>query len=89
VILRAGLAVLGGAAATAAHAGQQAAEPQTAQTKIAQTKIAQKIVQYQETPKGDQKCSICVNFDPPNACKIVEGTISPEGWCIAFGPKQS
>jgi len=79
VVLRTGLAALGGAAATAARANQH----------TAQTKIAQKVVQYQETPKGDQKCSICVNFEPPNACKIVEGTINPNGWCIAFGPKSS
>ncbi len=80
VILRSGLAALGGvAAATAAGSGPAAA----------QTKIAQKIVQYQETPKGDQKCSICVNLEAPNACKIVEGTINPNGWCIAFGPKSS
>jgi len=79
VILRTGLAALGGVAAAAAQAGQRKA----------QTKLAQKIVQYQDTPKGDQKCSICVNFEPPAGCKIVEGTINPNGWCIAFGPKSS
>ncbi len=79
VLLGAGLAALGGAAATAARANQR----------TAQTKLAQKVVQYQETPKGTQKCSICVNFLPPNACKIVEGTINPEGWCVAFAPKSS
>jgi hypothetical protein len=69
----------GGAAAVAARAKQR----------MAQDKIAQNVVQYQVTPKDNQKCSICVNFEPPNACKIVAGTISPNGWCIAFGPKSS
>ena len=78
-VLRAGLAAIGGAAATAARANEH----------TAQTKIAQKVVQYQDMPKGDQKCSICVNFEAPNGCKIVEGTINPNGWCIAFGPKSS
>jgi hypothetical protein len=82
VILRAGLTALGGAAAAAAAAAR-------ANQQTAQTKIAQKMVQYQDTPKGDQKCSICVNFEAPNGCKIVEGTINPNGWCIAFGPKSS
>ena len=81
VILRTGLAALGGVAATATAA--------RANQRTAQTKLAQKVVQYQETPKGDQKCSVCVNFEPPNGCKIVEGNINPNGWCIAFGPKSS
>ena len=52
-------------------------------------KLAKNVIMYQDTPKDGQKCSICVNFEPPNACKIVEGTISPNGWCGAFAPKQS
>ena len=71
-ILQVGLAVIGGAVTTRAEA---------------QDKIPQATVQYQKTPKDGQMCSICVNFDPPNACKIVQGTIDPNGWCIAFGPK--
>ena len=56
----------------------------------AQDKIAQAQVQYQTTPKDGNKCSTCVNFeDPPNACKIVAGTIDPNGWCIAYAPKES
>jgi hypothetical protein len=58
-----------------------------AQEKLAQEKLAQKIVQYQEQPKNGQMCSTCVNFEAPNACKIVAGTIVPNGWCIAFAPK--
>ena len=69
----------GGAAALAAG--------MAARTALAQQKLAKNVVQYQDKPKGDQKCSGCVNFLPPNACKIVEGTINPNGWCIAFAPK--
>ncbi len=53
----------------------------------AQEKLAQNIVQYQETPKDGAKCSTCVNYVEPNACKIVEGKINPEGWCVAYAPK--
>jgi hypothetical protein len=53
----------------------------------AQQKMAQKLVQYQETPKKDQKCSVCLHFVAPNSCKLVEGKINPEGWCALFAPK--
>ena len=72
-LLKAGLAVIGGVVATRVHA---------------QEKIAQAQVQYQTQPKDGQKCSTCVNFEAPNGCKIVAGTISPDGWCIAFAPKE-
>jgi len=52
-------------------------------------KIAQSAVMYQGSPKDGQKCSGCVNFEAPNACKIVAGNISPEGWCAAYAPKDS
>jgi hypothetical protein len=39
---------------------------------------------YQTTPKGALKCSACKFFKKPAACSIVTGTISPNGWCIAF-----
>jgi hypothetical protein len=52
-------------------------------------KLAQSVVQYQETPKDGAKCSTCVNFVAPNSCKIVAGTINPEGWCVAYAPKDS
>ena len=34
-------------------------------------------------PKG-AKCSGCRFFKKPNACTIVHGKISPNGWCIAW-----
>jgi hypothetical protein len=55
----------------------------------AQDKIEPKMVQYQTTPKDGAKCSTCVNWEPPNACKIVSGTIDPNGWCIAYAPKNA
>jgi hypothetical protein len=55
----------------------------------AQEKIAPAMVQYQTTPKDGNKCALCVNFEAPASCKIVSGTIDPNGWCIAFAPKDS
>jgi hypothetical protein len=53
----------------------------------AQEKISQAVAKYQTTPKGDQRCDGCVNFQPPNACKFVQGDISPNGWCQLFAAK--
>ncbi len=38
-------------------------------------------VQYQDTPHGDERCGNCLQFIPPSSCKVVEGKISPDGWC--------
>jgi hypothetical protein len=79
-VLRTGVAAVGGGILAAG------ARPSAA---VAQDKIDPKMVQYQTTPKDGNKCSICVNFEAPSSCKIVSGTISPDGWCIAFGPKNA
>jgi hypothetical protein len=40
---------------------------------------------YQDKPGTDgAKCSQCSLFKAPNACSLVTGTISPDGWCTAF-----
>ena len=53
----------------------------------AQQKVAQADVQYQKQPKEGQKCSTCLHFEPPSSCKLVNGTIDPNGWCLLFAPK--
>jgi hypothetical protein len=53
----------------------------------AQQKVPQASVKYQDKPNGSQKCSNCLQFVPgssPTAngtCKVVDGAISPNGWC--------
>jgi hypothetical protein len=54
---------------------------------IAQAKVPQKSVSYQGKPQGTQRCDGCSNFQAPNACKLVEGEISPQGWCSLFTKK--
>lgn len=54
----------------------------------AATKAEQKAVSYQPTPKGNQQCGNCVNFQPPASCKLVDGAISPSGWCTLFSAKK-
>jgi surface antigen len=51
-------------------------------------KADKKSMQYQDTPKNNQECDQCTYFVAPNKCGIVEGDISPKGWCVAFNPKK-
>jgi hypothetical protein len=66
--------------------GAAAAATVVSQT-AAQQKLSQADAKYQTTPKGDQHCDGCVNFQPPNVCKFVQGDISPSGWCQLFVAK--
>ncbi len=51
-------------------------------------KLPKKNVQYQTHPQGEKKCSGCINFIAASStCKLVEGPINPEGWCILWSKK--
>jgi hypothetical protein len=52
-------------------------------------KVSQKIVKYQDTPKGEQRCENCVQFEAPSSCKTVDGTVAAQGWCMVYAKKQS
>jgi hypothetical protein len=49
-------------------------------------KISKAAVAYQDHPNGDKRCDRCAQFQPPDACKMVEGPISPQGSCRIFMP---
>jgi len=53
-------------------------------SKPAPAKLLQAEIGYQPTPKGAQRCDLCVNWQAPGGCKVVAGTISPAGWCGLF-----
>src|ERR1700759_5863432 len=53
---------------------------------IAVMKISEAAVAYQDHPNGEKQCSKCVQFQPPHSCKMVDGTISPQGYCRIFSP---
>jgi hypothetical protein len=73
----------GGAAMTALHSRPAAA----------QQKVSQAAMQYQGTPNGTKECANCLQFvpgktaDANGSCKVVEGSISPHGYCIAWAAK--
>jgi anaerobic selenocysteine-containing dehydrogenase len=52
-------------------------------------KVSQKIVKYQDTPKGEQRCDNCELFEAPSSCKNVDGIIAAQGWCMVYRKKQA
>ena len=75
-------------AALLAGAGALAGAGLAAGTATAATKkIAQKTVNYQPTPRFKSHCEICAQWQAPNGCKLVDGEISPNGWCSLYSPK--
>ena len=61
---------------------------------LAQTGTESKeTAKYQDKPHGTQECDACMQFIPgkgssgSGTCKLVQGSISPKGWCMNFTPK--
>lgn len=59
----------------------------------ASAKVPKSAMHYQDHPNAGNECSKCIQFIPgssPTAmgtCKLVEGAISPHGYCLAFSQK--
>jgi hypothetical protein len=79
-VLRGATLFAGGAALVAATL-----TPASAQS----GKMTQKAAEYQNGPKNGQKCLDCSFFEQPSSCKLVEGNISPVGWCKFYAKKAS
>jgi hypothetical protein len=71
---RAAIGTLAGALCPLAAASAQAPPRKTTKAQA----------EYQDTPKGILMCATCTLFLQPDACKVVEGKVSPQGWCNAF-----
>lgn len=56
-------------------------------------KTTKKAAQYQDHPMGKKQCDKCRFFIPPKngdkmgTCQLVQGKISPHGYCMLFTPK--
>lgn len=84
-LCRQGVALAGGAVA----AGLLLKKSAFAQSQ----KAPQSAVQYQDHPKGQDECDHCMHFIPgktssgSGTCQVVQGSISPKGWCVMFASK--
>lgn len=56
-------------------------------SKTAEAKLAQAAVKYQTEPKDGKQCDGCNFFAAPNACKMVDGEIAPNGYCSLWVKK--
>lgn len=65
-----------------ASTGMLAASAAAARGKA--TKAAAK---YRGHPNNGQRCGLCVHYRFPLTCQIVQGPISPFGWCRFFKAK--
>jgi hypothetical protein len=63
-----------------------AASVKTARSKktTSPAKATKKMAEYQDRPKDVFSCSICSLFEKPKSCKVIEGEVSPNGWCNLF-----
>jgi hypothetical protein len=53
-------------------------------TRAAGDKLSKQQAEYQDSPKGIQMFATCTLFEAPRSCKVVEGDVSPNGWCKAY-----
>ena len=72
-------AVGGGALAAVALTNAAPAAPKK--------KFTQQQAHYQPIPKSGQRCQNCALWQAPTACQVVDGQVSPAGWCILYQPK--
>ena len=60
---------------------------------LAQAKVKKSQVRYQTSPRGEERCGLCIQYIQSNSgqgtgtCKIVAGSISTMGWCAEFEAK--
>ena len=67
--------------------------PLAPSTSSAQGKASKSVVHYRDYPKGMQMCGMCKFFEGGGMmgrgmmsgdCEVVEGRISPMGWCDLY-----
>ena len=79
-VLQCATVIAAGSAVIAMSATALAADAGTA-------KLSQEAAAYQSSPKNGQRCTDCTLFVAPASCKLVDGAISPAGWCKLFAKK--
>jgi hypothetical protein len=82
--------VLSRAVAVAASAAGWATSPARAQPELSEAqKVTHADAKYQSTPNDQQRCEICLQFEPPDHCKIVQSPITLHGWCQYFAAREN
>ncbi|MDA8093462.1 MAG: high-potential iron-sulfur protein [Betaproteobacteria bacterium] len=50
-------------------------------------KMSQAAAGYQTAAHDGQSCANCALFQAPSSCSVVDGTVSPSGWCKLYAKK--
>jgi high potential iron-sulfur protein len=75
------------AAVTVAGAALIARAPNsTAQPKATLKKRTKEAVGYRDEPYQGRTCAKCVLYAGNGECVLVEGEVSPNGWCLQWTP---
>ena len=80
-------AIVAGAIASAAFVPLAVAQTSQPDPSSGGGQASKQAAQYQDQPNGQQRCSLCANFQPPSACTAVSGPVAPNGWCKLFKAK--
>ena len=64
-----------------------AEESSVAQNSSSTGKSTKEAAGYQDQPNGQQRCSLCANFQAPSNCNVVTGPVLPNGWCHLYQAK--
>ena len=73
-----------GVVAGATTCGRAAVVKATEYKPQEQKKLTQAAARYQAQAKGNESCGTCPYFIFPKSCVVVEGEISPAGWCPIY-----
>ncbi len=73
------------AVAASVAVGSGRAESELSETE----KVAHADAKYQPMPHGQQRCEICLQFEPPDHCKIVRSPVSANDWCQYFAAREN
>jgi hypothetical protein len=73
--------------AVACAAGAAALVGPARDARAAKMPQASPVVAYQSTPKDSHQCDSCLLFQAPSSCQVVDGVVSPTGWCKLWAKK--
>lgn len=74
------------AVALKATAEQPKADPPKANPKAALKKRSKEKVGYRDEPYEGRSCAKCVLYAGHGECILVDGQVSPDGWCVQWTP---
>jgi hypothetical protein len=80
-LLRAIAGLAGVAGGLAFEASAQDAKPKAAMKKYSKERVG-----YRDQPYEGRTCAKCVLYAGDGNCAIVEGQVSPDGWCMQWTP---